>query len=180
MARGWMNAKRELAASLLAVGEKTKEEIADAVGINRVTLHRWEQVKEFEDRVAFLRSKVRDEIRARTLSFGIADKVERINAAQRRWELMQSIVIKQLERKLEIISGIDSETPKIMRDVEDGDADADDGDADADEGGTVVSGGLLRELRMIEKQIAIETGEWDEPGASGSEKTYINVDIDRI
>lgn len=190
MARGWWNAKRELAAGLLAVGEKSKEEIAEHVGIGRTTLYRWIEVQEFVDRVEELRAKVRDEVRTRTLTTGIADKVERIGGYQKRWELMQAIALKRLERGLEIVSGVSADVPAIFSDIDDDPEIDEDGKehvpgpdghgkkGKADE--LIVDGGLLRELRQLEKQVAIEVGDWEEPGIGGIEKTYVNVDIDRV
>lgn len=173
-ATGWWNAKRERAATLIAMAEIPREQIADELGIGRRTLYDWLAKEEFKARVEEIQSEIREEIRTKILTTGIADKAERVKAGSERHTLMQSIVMRQLENYAAATLKIDPEVPECMAEL------ASDTDEDDDDDGAGVDHSLLKELRQIEKQIAIEVGDWQEAVGDNTVKAYINLDIDRV
>lgn len=78
---------KETAAVLLAVGELTNEEVAEKVGVDRVTLYRWSLLQEFKDRI----TANQEEIRKRVFSEGVADLAGRVRRYNKRWNQINRI-----------------------------------------------------------------------------------------
>lgn len=146
---------RERAAELVAADELSDEDIARQCGIARRTLATWKRHSGFEQRVAEHHAAWRAAIRAE----GIANRQNRINALNDRWERMQRIIE---ERAADTVSGM------IVDEI---------GEEHVIPGwstgllvrqekphGTefAVDTGLLRELRAHEEQAAKELGQWVE------------------
>ena len=151
--------RREQAALLVAEDALTDEQIAARLRIGRRTLATWKQAQAFIERVEAHTEAFRQAI----LRQGIADRVERIRAYNSRWERMQATIEARAREAQARHSAGDSIAPG------------------AEEGLLVVSvkmigsgeaaheieewafdAPMLRELRELEKQAAIETGQWEE------------------
>lgn len=145
--------KREQAAALVADDQLADREIAQSIGVNKVTLERWKQHPSFRARVDALVEDVRLALRAK----GISDKANRVAALDDRWRRMQRVIDERaadesyadvpgwktgllVHQRKKIGHGEDSEVVDEF----------------------VVDVGLLRELRAHEEQAAKELGQWVE------------------
>jgi transcriptional regulator with XRE-family HTH domain len=167
--------ERERASELLAARNLTHQEIADSVGIARSTLWEWRRIPEFAARV----EEITEENRAETRRIGIADKERRLAALNDRWARMRRVIEERaddpghrgapggstglLVRTIKSVRVLDAEKddPKTAEVVE-----------------FAVDTGLLRELREIEKQAAVELGQWNE--AAPGEATRVDELIREI
>jgi hypothetical protein len=142
---------REKAAALLADGELTDREIAAEVGVDRPTLWRWRQHPDFAARVRETVEKAGEEM----ARHAIALKNRRLRAYDRRWRALHEIIAERaadpamqgvpggrtglLVRRVKVIGAGES-----AREVEEYEVDT----------------ALLKELRELEKQVAVEAGQW--------------------
>ena len=157
--------KQEQAAALLADGEPSDELIAKRLKINRTTLHRWKKLPAFQARIDEILAEVKRKLRER----GVTEKLNRIESLDNRHRLLKRIIeARSVEHK--DVPGGDTGLlicqVKFIKVYE-----SDEGEAVADESvhptrtsvqvkEYSVDFGLLREMREIEKQAAIELGEW--------------------
>jgi len=161
------NGRREEAASLLAQDVLTDEQIAEKVGISRRQLANWKLVPEFAAKVASIVEETRQALQRR----GIAERQNRVNALNDRWDRMQRIIAARAEEYRNVPGG---ETGLFVREVQlvkvyNG------GDDPGDEDDVLYSAkkfveierfsidtGLLKEMRAHEEQAAKELGQWAE------------------
>ena len=157
--------KQEQAAALLADGKPSDELIAKRLKINRTTLHRWKKLPAFQARIDEILAEVKRKLKER----GVTEKLNRIESLDNRHRLLKRIIeARSVEHK--DVPGGDTGLlicqVKFIKVYE-----SDEGEAVADESvhptrtsvqvkEYSVDFGLLREMREIEKQAAIELGEW--------------------
>ena len=144
--------QRVLAATLVSQDSLTDEQIAAEVGIDRRTLTRWKAEAEFKRRVEVIVRETQEKLVAR----GIAEKQNRIDALNRRWNLMDEVIRQRAENLSEVKGG--GNTGLLVRQVKG----VGSGEAFKIVEEYAVDTGLLKELREHEKQAAIELGEWTE------------------
>ncbi len=181
--------KREQAAIWVAEDKKSDDDISSDLGINRATLHRWKQEPVFLDRV----QSIREEFRQAVLTQSIADRVNRIRRLDDDWLDLQLVKQKRAasakrraeakrteERKPDDALEIYEDYPGMMT-----------GQIVRVE--TPVKNGIkveyqidtsrLAELRNIEKQAAIELGQWtekQEQTVNGSLTIYDEMSLEEL
>lgn len=143
--------RTQKAALLVAKDEQSDQMIADMLKINRTTLARWKSRPEFQARVEEHREGWRQEIKAR----GIAEKQNRVDALNDRWDRMRRVIDERAEDpSVAHVPG--GPTGLIVHDVK--------GVGKGDDFQLIdlyaVDTGLLKELRDHEKQAAQELGQW--------------------
>jgi hypothetical protein len=162
----WTKPKAE-AATLLASDTLTDEQIAAKVSVNDATLWRWKQHPEFTARVA----ATVEEFRRRVVARGIAEKQNRVDALNDRWQRMQHIITARADEYADdppvpgAEEGLHVRTVKLSAtglQVEE----------------YTVDTGLLKELRAHEEQAAKELGQWvekqDLSGVQAVRIEYVN------
>lgn len=157
-----MTKPRLLAARLVAEDEQSDEAIAAACGVTRATLHNWKQRPEFAAKVEEHRRAWDDAIKAE----GIANRKNRIAAANDRWRKLQQVIAERAvdPRMADVPGGTTGLLVHQVKSVGFGE-----NNQVIDE--YVVDTGLLAELRAHEKQAAQDLGQW-------SERSKIDLDID--
>jgi transposase-like protein len=148
----WTREKNE-AARLYAERELSTYKIADKLGIDQSTLHRWKQHPEFMQRIGEIQAEIAAEVRRH----GIAVLENRVKAAQERWLLMQQVIAERAES--EQMRGVPGgQTGLLVHTVKGVGRGEDFQLVDLYE----VDTALLNELRQHEKQAAQELGQWTE------------------
>lgn len=141
---------RRKAATMVADGKHTDQQIAEAVGVSRQTIDAWRKVPEFKLRV----QEDVEKFRTSVMTTGIADKNNRLEALNDRWNRMQELLrIRAGETPSDVLGG---ETGLLVR-----------REKETKFGTNVefeVDTGLLAEMRNTEKQAAQELGQWVEKG----------------
>jgi len=183
-------AQREQAAQLVADDSLSDESIASRVGVSRQTLAVWKRKPAFQQRVTEHLDAAREAIKAE----GIANRINRVNALNDRWERMQTVIA---ERAADTSSGTyttapteDGETERIVAPgwstglLVRTEKQIGAGDKAIHVIEFAVDTGLLRELRAHEEQAAKELGQWTEKRDVTSDgqplKAYIAVDVERV
>ena len=142
---------REKAAALLADGELTDREIADKVGVDRPTLWRWRQHSDFAARVRAITERAAEELERHA----IARKARRMRAYDERWRELQRVIAERAADPTmqDVPGGRTGLLLKTVRVVGSGEAarQVEEYRLDA---------ALLKELRELEKQAAVEAGQW--------------------
>jgi AcrR family transcriptional regulator len=177
----------EKAAELLAVGELTVGEIAEAAGVSRQTIYNWRDHPEFKARVDDRLEEIRREIRR----VGIADQLRRVHALNDRWNKMKRVIeARGADPTMAECPGGD--TGLMVRTIkkvvlEDDTTPADEenrprGPRAVEVAEYAVDTGLLKELRDHEKQAAQELGQWLEKqqvsGADGGPLVVLKLGRD--
>lgn len=85
---GGLTRKQAHAAARVAEDQQTDAQIAAAVGVSAVTLWKWKQRPDFATRVEEHKARWAAEIEQE----GIANRQNRVNALNDRWELMQQVI----------------------------------------------------------------------------------------
>lgn len=147
--------KKERAAELVAEEELTYDEIAHALGVGTATVRRWAAHADFRARV----KRRSEEIGDAATRYAIARRLRRIKGYDDRRERMLRLIAERAAAHTDAPGG---STGLLVRTVK------------------VVGGGenaerveeyeldaaLLRELRELEKQAAIEAGQWQEAASA--------------
>jgi ParB-like chromosome segregation protein Spo0J len=173
--------RSETAAKLVADDKLSDEQIGKEVGLNRRTITRWRNHPEFKARVEKLIEEIHEAIKRK----GIAHKQNRIDGYVDRHNRMRRVLDARAELYRDVPGG--GETGLLVRRVnlikvyESSESRPPENDADenlypAKTWITVeefaIDAALLREMRDLEKQIAVELGEWTEKrehtGADGA------------
>lgn len=152
----------QLAALMVARGEKTKQQIAAELSITVVTLGRWEAEPEFAAEVEAIRASFRQGL----IDKGIADKANRLEYYENIMRRMFVIIeARSCEPDAELVRG--ERSGLIARDVR------------FSKTGEPIDIGrvdkaLLSEIREYLKQAAIEVGDWQE------RQTVTNVNVEQL
>jgi hypothetical protein len=150
----WTGA-RERAAALLADGELTDQGIADEVGVNRWTLWSWKRHPDFKARVA---DHV-DRLGKLAARYVLGRRAARLAALQRRHDALEAVIAERAAQPgMESVPG--GRTGLLVKTVKQ----LGSGDAAVLVNEYRVDGVLLKDLREIEKQAAIECGQWVRKG----------------
>jgi hypothetical protein len=155
-----------LAARLVAEDQLSDVKIAAKVGIERRQLTRWRQHPEFAAKVNALIAAMGE----RSMRFAVARKHRRVKAMNERWRKLKQIMRERaaapdmagvpggktglLVRKVKSIG-----TGKHAREIEEFEVDT----------------GLLKEIRDLEREVALELGQRD---AKGDDRPNINLNIE--
>lgn len=157
MAAFTITTKHLEAARLLANG-LTPTEVADQMGIGRRTLYRWSEIPSFKQEI----EKFVEADRKAIENQGIANKQCRLDEYNRRWKKMQALIDARAEWG-SAQGYVGGDTGLLCQDYK----------------GTVevykVDAALLREMRELEKQAAIEAGQWVEKS-----ETLEKVDVSKL
>lgn len=142
----------ELAAALLVAGNLSQDAIAEKVGTTRRTLFAWRQNAEFQARVSEGLAEIRDEVRR----LGIGTVERRVAALNDRWNrLRQVIEARADDPRMEGIPGASTGLLTVTQVKQVGMG------PDARMVSLYgIDAPLLREIREVEKQAAIELGQW--------------------
>lgn len=166
---------REQAAMLLAEGDKTVGEIAKICGVSYSGIEKWMTMPEFKARVA----QHVETYSASIMKRGIALKHQRVHALNFRHGLMNK-VIEERGKELAKSPVAGGGTGLLVRELK--------GIGKGKDFEIVeeykVDTALLREMRETERQVAIETGTWDNeadklPGSGGS-GNKVTVEINYV
>jgi hypothetical protein len=142
---------RERAAALLADGELTSEEVADLVGVNRWTLWSWRRHPEFAARVRAITERAAEELERHA----IALKARRMRTYDERWRELQRVIAERAAApEMQSVPG--GKTGLLVRRVKV--IGSGEGAREVEE--YEVDTALLKELRELEKQAAVEAGQW--------------------
>jgi len=160
------------ALALVAEDDLTDEQIANKVGIDRATLHRWKQDPNFKADVADAVEQYRQEI----LTQGIANRVKRVAALDDRWNKLQQIITERGESD-EFADAPGGTTGLLVKQVKSVGA----GLMSQIVEEYAVDTGLLAELRNHEKQAAQELGQWTDkvaPTDPSGQNEYVGLSAD--
>lgn len=145
------DARKHVAAQLLAEEKLSDEKVAKEVGISKRQLERWKKHPDFSARVQHLVAALAKAGARRA----IARRSNRVRALDARWEAMQQVIRERAEDMANVPGG---KTGLLVRTTK-----------GIGRGNTfqiieeyAVDTGLLRELREHEKQAAQELGQWTE------------------
>ena len=142
---------RAKAVALLADGELTDREVAAQVGVNRPTLWRWRQHPDFAARVRQITERAAEELER----YAIARKVRRMRSYDERWRELQRVIAERAAGPaMQSVPG--GKTGLLVRRVKSIGAGVNVREVEEYELDT----GLLKELRGLEKQAAVEAGQW--------------------
>jgi hypothetical protein len=184
----WTNRRAE-AAQLLADDELPDHEIAAKVGVIRRTLAIWKLHPEFAARIKEIRDDYAAAIRAR----GIAERQNRVDAANDRHRRMQQVIDERaadpamadipggrtglLVAEPVLVkayrSAVDPEGQEILIPTKESELVLKYG----------VDTGLSAEMRALEKQVAQDLGQWTEKQEHSGEiivRRYEGVDVDEV
>lgn len=151
-----LDAKTENAAQLIVAGELSLTAIAESVGVTDRTLRNWRSDAAFSRRVDEIREEYRDRVRAR----GIAVREHRIAAANRRHALLEQMRAERADDpNLVRLPGGSTGLVVITDWKKIG--------GGPEEEPTIVpvhglDASMLKEFRELEKQVAMDTGQWTE------------------
>ncbi len=166
------SARRERAAGLVAEDQLSDQAISDQVGVSKRTLENWKRVPAFAARVEELVAAARERVRAE----GIANRANRVAAANRRWLALQAVLDARGADPLmaEVPggpTGLLVRQAKLVK-VYGGDEAREGDDGDGEELVSLkrsqvmyeytVDTGTLRELRELERHAAQDLGQWAE------------------
>jgi len=143
--------QREEAAQLVALGELSDTDVARKLEIGRTTLWEWRQEPAFMGRVDAIIEEIRVTFRRRAIGM-MERRVARLNST---WlKLQQVIEERSIAPELQNVAG--GKTGTVAHKVKG----VGSGDAFQLIDEYEVDIGLLKEIREIEKQAAIELGQW--------------------
>jgi hypothetical protein len=146
--------KKEEAAVLIAQGELTTIQIGQRLGVSDRMVYKWKAEPEFAARV----EETVGAIRADVLKIGIADVVNRIKRRDLRWNQIKKVTISRAALLEGDDKSADSGTGLIVHSVKMIGSGPNAMPVDVYE----FDAALLKEEREIEKQAAIELGQWQE------------------
>jgi hypothetical protein len=146
--------QKEEAALLLAEDDLTDQEIADQLGCHRQTLALWKRHAAFTDRIKVIRKKIGDRLER----YAIARKPRRVKALQERIDKMQRVIDQRSEEyqtNPELINVPGGDTGLLVRKITSIGAGVNFQRVDEHP----VDTALLKEMREVEKQAAVECGQ---------------------
>jgi hypothetical protein len=155
--------QKEQAALLVAQDMLSDELIAKDVDVCRRTLATWKTEPEFKARVA----AILEEIKAAVVARGIADKQNRVDAYNDRWERMRKVIEGRAVEHAGYAGG--GATGLLVRQLKSIGKGEDAREVEE----YAVDTALLKEMREHEKQAAIEVGDW-------TDKTQHSFDLSNL
>jgi hypothetical protein len=141
------------AAQLVAAGELDDQDIAIKVGIGRTTLYRWRKLDKFNAKIEAYRQAIHESLMHRAIS----SVEQRINRNNRDWLKLQE-VIRQRADDPEVRKAAGGSTGLLVR-IE---KSIGSGDSTKIVEEFAVDTATLKALLDLEKQAAIEIGQWNE------------------
>jgi hypothetical protein len=156
---------RERAAILIAEGELVNQEIATQCSVHRRQILRWKKIPEFAARVKELTEET-----CKTLAeYAVANKQRRVAELEKRRQLIVALIESRAVAHENAVGGHTGLLTKDIKQIGSGDSAREVEVYSADVA-------LLRELREIEKQAAIECGQWDErPSSGGNQIVQVTI-----
>lgn len=151
--------KTDQAAQLVAEDTLTQQEIADTVGIVRSTLWGWRKHPDFIAKVA----SITEELRRDARQLGIAVKENRLRSLDDRWRRLNAIILQRARH--DDFQGFPGGNSGLMGRVVKWIGNGENRELVVEHELDV---GLLREIREVEKQAAMELGQWTEAKGDGS------------
>ena len=151
------DARKEAAALRVAEGEQSDTAIAEQAGVTDRQLRRWKENPEFMARVQELERDLSD-VAAR---FAVAKRRRRVAALDERWHALQRIITERAEKYSadpELMDVPGGKTGLLVRTVKS----IGGGMSAREVEEFAVDTGLLKQLLDVEKQAAIEAGQWAE------------------
>ena len=185
--------RADRAAVLVAEDLRTDVAIAAEAGIAERQLRRWKNHPDFAARV----DQIRAELRAAVVAEGIANRQNRVDALNQRWQRMQMVIDARAIEHADVAGG---NTGLLVRQVKlvkiySTTTSPDDVD-EPDEADVLISAkmseqvaeyavdtGLLKELREHEKQAAQELGQWTEKQEHTGEllvREYVGIRVEDV
>lgn len=166
--------RQEQAAVLVAADERTDAQIAADCRIGKATLERWKLRADFQERVAYHRDLWRKKVETQ----GIADRANRVKAANERWRKLQRVIEERAEDPAvdTVPGGSTGLLVKTIKVVGNGPS-----AYEVDEWS--VDTALLKSLLEHEKQTAQDLGQWTEkvaPTTPDGTKEYASESRDAI
>jgi hypothetical protein len=162
---------QQRAALLVAEDAQTDEQIASECGVTKRTLERWKKIASFIAAVEAHKTRWRAEIDAQ----GIANRQNRVDALQDRWERMRAVIEARAEEHADVPGG---KTGLLVRQIKS----VGFGQNNQTVEEYAVDTALLKELRAHEQQAAQELGQWldkhEHTGKDG-ESLVFTIQIDR-
>lgn len=165
--------EREKAAEYLAEGVGSEAEVARRVGVRLVTIRRWREHPAFQEKI----NERKAAILAALQKQGITNKQNRLDHYNDRHARMRRVIDERA-------------TDPAMRDVPGGETGLLVHTVKVIGGGKnaqhldeyAVDTGLLKEMREVEKQAAVEMGQLDEKPVSGDKliREYVGVDVSQV
>jgi transposase-like protein len=168
--------RREQAAALIARGDMTMQQIAEAVGVDRNTLHWWRLAAPFNQRIEDHLAAARQTL----LSVGVAAKANRVRAIHDRWLRLQQVIEERAAAAMAdpetrdvpgASSGLLTRQQKVVGSgrnailIEE----------------WVFDAPLMREIRSLEEHAARELGQWQpDTAVQCAIKLYAGIDLDRV
>lgn len=138
---------RETAIVLLAEGDKSAGEIAEACGVNRRTIIRWQQEPEFAERVQSLKESNKTQLEGD----GVRRKDNRINIYQDTIDRIQTLIKERADEMADEVAG--GGTGLLTKDYK---------GKDADRAVYKFDAALVTQLNATLRQAAQEMGQWTE------------------
>ncbi|MES2458979.1 MAG: hypothetical protein V4671_00235 [Armatimonadota bacterium] len=168
--------RREMAAALIARGDLTMQQVAEAVGCDRNTIHWWRLHPAFGQRIEEHLETAREAL----MTVGVASKANRVRAAHDRWLRIQQIIEERAAAAMAdpeasampgASSGLLVRRQKVTG------------------SGTsamlleewVFDAALMREIRSLEEHTARELGQWQpETSVIVPIKLYAGINLDDV
>jgi hypothetical protein len=159
-----MTPARLQAADLLAEGGLSVTEIAGRIGVSRWAIWDWGRHVEF---CRVVRQR-REFYEAQAVSYGVALRAKRLEAAQDRWRRMKELIEARAAAMTDVAGGATGLLVRRVRAVADGK------DFRMIEW-FETDHGLLREMRSLEEHVARQLNQWS--GPDGSEATDAREEV---
>lgn len=178
------NGKRLQAVELVAQDALTDAEIANQLDVHKATLERWKQHPAFSEKV----NEVKIALAAALRAEGIANKRNRMAGYQQRWELLEQVRRERgddptMAQVAGGKTGLLVRDIKLVKHIDETDEETGQRIWQKEYEVFAVDVPMMREWREIEKQMAIETGEWEEKQKLSGEvlvRRYVGVDPDDV
>jgi hypothetical protein len=164
-----LNGKQVQAALLVAEDELTDQQIADRLDVSQRTLERWKLKPEFQTAVKAHIDRLQTELSR----YSIARKDRRVAEYNERWHLLKQVREARAANP-DVPDAQGGRTGLVVRQIE---LDRDGCEHEV----FAVDTGMLAEMRNLEKQAAVEVGQWTERKELGGTvivRQYVGISED--